>query len=111
MTMATNPDANLAQVLDVAADHYGDRVAWGDSENGITYAELRRLAWRVADRLAATECDHLALTSGNEVLVPAALFGAAYAGRTYVPLNGRLPQGSIDALLDRLQSATLADRA
>ena len=109
LTASTDSEQNLAQVLDVAADNYGGRVAWGHLENGVTYAELRRLAWRIADRLAATDCDHLALTSGNDILVPAALFGAAYAGRTYVPLNGRLPRASVDALLDRLRPVALAD--
>ena len=42
---------NIAMVLEMAADALGDRVAFGSRDDGLTYAELRRAARAVAQRI------------------------------------------------------------
>ena len=49
--------------------------------------------------------------SETSPLVPAVLFGAAWAGVSYAPLNYRLPAEARQALLDRVQPAVVADES
>jgi acyl-CoA synthetase (AMP-forming)/AMP-acid ligase II len=92
---------NLALLLEMAADGLGDRVAVGSRRGGLPYTALRDRATGVA---AALEHEPLtvALLAETSPLVPVALFGAAWAGVPYAPLNYRLPAEARVALLDRL---------
>ena len=70
---------NIAMVLEMAADALGDRIAFGGLDDGITYAQLRRAARAVAQRV---EEDHggattVAVIDPLSPVVPATLFGAA----------------------------------
>jgi len=101
---------NVAMVLEMAADALGDRVAFGGLDDGLTYAELRRAARAVAQRI---DEDHgkattVAVIDALAPIVPAALFGAAWAGVSYAPLNFRLPDAQLDELIARLQPAVIA---
>jgi acyl-CoA synthetase (AMP-forming)/AMP-acid ligase II len=102
---------NVAMLLDTAADGFGERVAFGSRDGGITFAGMRRLAGGVAERLAGDPAGTVAVLAPNGPLVPVALWGAAWSGRSYAPLNYRLP-GDVQAeLLARLQPAVVADAA
>src|SRR5215470_15728419 len=97
-------------ILEMAADALGDRVGFGGLDGGLTYSELRDAAKAVAQRVAGdhTEVTSVALMEPLSPLVPATLFGAAWAGVTYAPLNFRLPDGQLNELLDRLQPTVVA---
>ncbi len=95
-------------LLEMAADAFGDRVAVGNAEDGLTYEELRRSARAVADRVDDSGAKHLALIEPNGPIVPAALFGAAWAGVSYAPLNYRLPDASLQELLARIEPSVVA---
>ena len=98
-------------ILEMAADALGDRVAFGNLDDGLTYEQLRAAARAVArrgstaDRVPVTS---VALMEPLSPIVPAALFGAAWAGVTYAPLNYRLPDVQLNELLDRLQPTVVA---
>lgn len=97
-------------VLEMAADALGDRVAIGNLGDGLTYAELRRAARAVAQRI---DEDHGNVTTVAVIeplapLIPAVLFGAAWAGVSYAPLNYRLPDAQLEELVKRLQPAVVA---
>jgi acyl-CoA synthetase (AMP-forming)/AMP-acid ligase II len=96
---------NIAMVLEMAADGMGDRVAIG----GLTYADVRARARAVAERLAGTDTAALATLLPNGEHLPVALFGAAWAGVSYAPLNYRLPEDVQAELLGRLQPAEVFD--
>ncbi len=101
---------NIALVLEMAADALGDRVAFGSRDDGLTYSELRRAARGVARRI---DEDHggattVAVIDALSPIVPAALFGAAWAGVSYAPLNFRLPDAQLDELIARVQPAVIA---
>ena len=83
---------NLAMLLDMAADGLGDRVAIGSRSDGLTYDGLRRAAAGAATRLDGTGATSLVLTMPNGPVLPVALFGAAWAGVSYAPVNFRLPE-------------------
>ena len=98
---------NIAMVLEMAADAFGDRVAIGSGDDGLTYAELRR-ARGPSPSASTTGRQHLALIEPNGPLVPAALFGAAWAGVSYAPLNYRLPDAALHELIARIQPSVAA---
>ena len=101
---------NIAMLLEMAADGFGDRIAMGGHDRSVTYAELRWQATGIAAALAA-EPQTVALDGELSALVPAALFGSAWAGVPYAPLNYRLPPASREELVRRLAPVTVAEEA
>ena len=108
-TGEARPIRNIADVLDAAVERYGDRIAYGSRSGGLTYHDLSSMADSVAARLIGLEANRVAVATRNAPLVPAALFGAARAGATYVPLNYRLPASALDRLRERLQPISQAE--
>src|SRR5260370_41446564 len=90
----------LSWVLEMAAAGYGDRVAIGNRDDGMTFAALRGHATAIAARVGDRQ-PTVALLTETSPLVPAALFGAAWAGVPYAPLHYRLPAEARDGLLAR----------
>jgi len=90
-------------VLEMAADGMGDRRAIGN----LTYDDVRAHARAVAKRLGAESPNATTLASllPNGSHLPVALFGAAWAGVAYAPLNFRLPETAQSELLARLEPA------
>jgi acyl-CoA synthetase (AMP-forming)/AMP-acid ligase II len=97
--------ANIAMLLDLAADAMGDRRAIGE----LTYADIRRLAVAAAPDVAARAKGTLAYADVNGPAVPVALFAAAWAGVSYAPLNYRLPAAQQQALVERLGTGYLVE--
>jgi acyl-CoA synthetase (AMP-forming)/AMP-acid ligase II len=101
---------NIAMILEMAADALGDRLAVGTRADGLTYAQLRRAARAIAVRVGEEHAnvDTLALIEPLSPLVPASLFGAAWAGVSYAPINFRLPDDQVQELLTRLEPVVVA---
>lgn len=70
-----------------------------------SYGALLSAAKGAAELFAANGCDHVALLDESSEAAPIALFGAALAGIPYVPLNYRLADADLGALLDRVKPA------
>jgi acyl-CoA synthetase (AMP-forming)/AMP-acid ligase II len=99
---------NIAMILEMAADALGDRLAYGTRADGLSYEALRAAARGIADRVDGTGAERLALMEANAPIVPATLFGAAWAGVSYAPLNYRLPEAQLEALLGRIEPAVVS---
>ncbi len=99
---------NIAMILEMAADALGDRLAYGTRADGLSYEALRAAARGIADRVDGTGAERLALMEPNAPIVPATLFGAAWAGVSYAPLNYRLPENQLEALLVRIEPAVVS---
>ena len=91
----------LTLLLDMAADGFGDRVLAGRRSGGITAAELARRSHSGAALVRERAADALVYLGVNGPAFPVALFAAARAGVPLVPLNYRLGQRQLDALLAR----------
>jgi acyl-CoA synthetase (AMP-forming)/AMP-acid ligase II len=100
---------NIAMLLEMVADGLGDRVAFGSRADGLTFSALRERAMAIAARLDGSHRHTLALSSETGPIVPAALFGAAWAGAAYAPINFRLPDAARVDLLHRLRPVEVAD--
>ncbi len=92
---------NLMNLLEMAAEGLGDRVAVGSLESGLTYSELFDRAHVAAGRFRAADGERVLLCDESSAAVPISLFGAAAAGMPYVPLNYRLPNEDLQALAQR----------
>ncbi|MBS0378895.1 MAG: acyl--CoA ligase [Proteobacteria bacterium] len=101
---------NLSMLLDMAADAFGERPAVSCGARTLTYGELRLKAHAVAAQLKGGGFAHAALLDTNGLAAPATLFGSAYAGVPYVPLNYRLTDAELNALLSRIAPAWLVTR-
>ena len=96
---------NLMMLLEMAASGLADRIAVGSRDGGLTYAALFDRAGATARRLRANEVDAAVLCDESSRAVPLTLFGAAWAGVPYVPLNYRLPEDDLLALAGRVGTA------
>jgi len=93
---------NIALLLDLAADTFGDRVALRSHDGDVTFEQLRDAARTIGTQLREAGATTLAYADASSCAVPAALFGAAWAGAAYAPLNFRLPAESLRAQIERL---------
>jgi len=98
---------NISMLLDMSAEAFGDRVAISHAGTPVTFAELQSLALGAAQVVRDSGASHLALLDVNSQATAIALFGAAHAAVPYVPLNYRLTDEELDALLGRITPALL----
>ena len=98
---------NLAMLLEMAAESFGDREAVRCGEVGWSYTALAAAARAAAREISASGCRHAALLDETSPAVPIALFGAAWAGVPFVPLSYRATDAEIDGLLARVEPCHL----
>jgi acyl-CoA synthetase (AMP-forming)/AMP-acid ligase II len=91
----------LTLLLDMAADSFGHRVVAGRRAGGITAAQLAAWSHSGAGLVRDRGAEALVYLDANGPAFPVALFAAARAGVPLVPLNYRLGQRQLDALLAR----------
>ena len=89
----------------MAAEAMGDREAVKLNNDSITFSELNHMSKCVASLVKNKE--KIGFLSENNLLMPAALFGAAIAGVEFVPLNYRLSKEQLNMQLKRISPAIL----
>jgi acyl-CoA synthetase (AMP-forming)/AMP-acid ligase II len=92
---------DLTLLLDMAVDGFGDRVLAGRKSGGITAAQLASRSHSGAGLVREHGAEAVVYLAVNGPAFPVALFAAARAGVPLVPLNYRLGQRQLDALLAR----------
>ncbi|MBV8062846.1 MAG: AMP-binding protein, partial [Nevskia sp.] len=98
---------NIATILDMAAEAFGERTALVCGSTRMSYAELRAAARHGAGAIRGSKAAYAALLDVNSPAAPVAIFAAAYAGVPYVPLNYRLSRPEINELVARIAPAYL----
>jgi len=96
---------NISLILQMAADAEPDRIGLVCDGRRWSYAALQRAAIGAARGIRASGCSHVALLDESSEAAAIALFGAAIAGVPYVPLNYRLAEPDLAALLGRVAPA------
>jgi fatty-acyl-CoA synthase len=96
---------NITTLLEMAADGFGDRIAIGSRDGGITYAELQARAQRTAALLTSRKAPSLVAVDINSEAVPIGLFAAGYAGVPYIPVNYRLADDKLQWILGQASPA------
>ena len=99
---------NIAVILEMAASAE-DRPAVTEGGRTLSVAELRRLAQHAAARFRGRTA--VLYLGPNHLAYPVALFGAALAGIPFVPLNYRLGEEQLGALIERHPGAEVLNPA
>jgi len=98
---------HVGMVIEMASESLAERVAIGPVEGGVTFGELGARARRAGTWLASSPGDRVVLVDENSPAVPLGLFGAAIAGKPFVPLNYRLADDRLRSILERTAPATV----
>ena len=96
---------NIALLLQMAAEAEPDRIGLVCDGRRWSYGTLLRATRGAAMHIIDTGMTHVALLDESSEAAPIALFGAALAGVPYVPLNYRLADADLAALLKRIAPA------
>ena len=81
---------NIMLLLEMAAGAAADRLALGERADGLTYERLYDLAGRAAAEFRELGVERVVYAAESSPALPVALFGAAWAGVPFVPVNYRL---------------------
>ena len=98
---------NISLLLQMAADTGPDRIGLVCEGRSWSYGALMDAAEGAAAFLSECGCAYVALLDESSEAAPIALFGAALAGIPYVPLNYRLADDDLAALLRRISPACI----
>ncbi|WP_375398162.1 class I adenylate-forming enzyme family protein [uncultured Sphingomonas sp.] len=96
---------NISLLLQMAAEAEPDRIALVCDGRRWSYGSLLQAAVGAARSMRASGATHIALLDESSEAAAIALFGAAIAGIPYVPLNYRLADTDLAALLGRIAPA------
>ncbi|HEX7752527.1 MAG TPA: AMP-binding protein [Novosphingobium sp.] len=96
---------NIALLLEMAAEAAPDRVGLVCDGKRWTYAELLAAARGAFELIQQSGVQYVALLDESSEAAVIALFGAALAGVPYCPLNYRLADTDLAALLGRIAPA------
>lgn len=96
---------NISLILQMAADAEPERIGLVCDGRRWSYRSLFRAAQGAAASMLSSGATHVALLDENSEAAAIALFGAALAGIPYVPLNYRLADADLAALLKRIAPA------
>ncbi len=96
---------NISLILEMAAEATPDRVALVCDGKRWTYGDLLSAARGAFELIQESGAEYVALLDESSEAAVIALFGAALAGVPYCPLNYRLPDADLAALLGRIAPA------
>lgn len=96
---------DISLLLKMAADAEPDRIGLTCDGRDWTYAQLWAAATGAAALFSRSGASHVALLDTSSEAAPIALFGAALAGVPYCPLNYRLADADLAALIARVEPA------
>lgn len=94
---------NISLLLRMAADAEPDRVGLTCEGRHWTYSELWSAATGAAMEIERSGASHIALLDTSSEAALIALMGAAMAGIPYCPLNYRLADPDLAALIERIE--------
>jgi acyl-CoA synthetase (AMP-forming)/AMP-acid ligase II len=98
---------NIALLLEMAGDSAPDRIGLVCDGQRWSYGDLLAAARGAAELIEASGTAHVALLDESSEAAVIALFGAALAGVPYCPLNYRLADADLAALLERIAPALI----
>jgi acyl-CoA synthetase (AMP-forming)/AMP-acid ligase II len=102
---------NIALILEMAAGADAHRIAVVCDGKRWSYGALLSAAHGAAKLIRESGASHVALLDESSEASAIALFGAAFAGVPYVPLNYRLADEDLAALLGRVSPALVIGNA
>ena len=98
---------NIMLLLEMAAGAADDRLALGERADGLSYGRLFDLAGRAAAEFRGLEVERVVYVAESSPALPVALFGAAWAGLPFVPVNYRLADDRLRLIVERQAPAVV----
>jgi acyl-CoA synthetase (AMP-forming)/AMP-acid ligase II len=98
---------NISLLLEMAAEAEPDRIGLVCDGKRWSYADLLAAARGACEMIEASGASHVALLDESSEAAVIALFGSGMAGVPYCPLNYRLADADLAALLDRIAPALI----
>ncbi len=98
---------NIMMLLQMAAEAAPDRLAVGGRTDGLSYGRLFDQAGRAATLFGQLGVDRVVYVAESSPALPIALFGAAWSGKPFVPVNYRLADDRLHAIIERQAPAVL----
>lgn len=100
---------NIMMLLEMANSVFPDRIAFSNAEDNssITFQELFDKSGQAAAAAKESGSEHFAVLDVTSLAMPIGLFGSAWAGLPFVPLNYRLTGEEIKQLVTRITPAYL----
>ncbi|MDB5761903.1 MAG: AMP-dependent synthetase [Herminiimonas sp.] len=94
-------DRPIIERFETAALQHADRVAVADGSKKLTYGELRRYAYCLAQRIDAMTPtgSPVGILMPHNALFPVAALACLAAGRPYVPIDLKYPAARVDAII------------
>ena len=92
---------NVMLLLEMAAGAADDRLALGERADGLSYGRLFELAGRAAAEFRSLGVERVVYVAESSPALPVALFGAAWAGLPFVPVNYRLADDRLRLIVER----------
>lgn len=104
---------NIMMLLEMASGAFPDRIAFTDGSTGVsmTYEQLFERSRARGASVRDSKAQRLVKLDVSNLATPISLFASAWAGVPYVPLNYRLTDAEIGALLERVTPAYLVTEA
>ena len=98
---------NLSLLLEMSASTLEDRPAVTSGSRELSYAQLDAAARRCAAKFVSMGATGVVYCGTNDVSFPIAIFGAAYAGLPFIPLNYRLGDEQLQPLVEANRGAVI----
>ncbi len=98
---------HLSSLVEMVESGFDDRVLLGTTDAPVTGADLGRRVRAGASVIAGAEAAAVVYAGENHPMLPIALLSAAWAGVPFVPVNYRLDDERLGALIDRQPGALL----
>ncbi|MSW57085.1 MAG: AMP-binding protein, partial [Actinobacteria bacterium] len=98
---------NLSLLLEMSASTLEDRPAVTSGTRTLSYAQLDAAARRCAAKFLSMGATGVVYCGTNDASFPIAVFGAAYAGLPFIPLNYRLGEEQLQPLVEANRGAVV----
>lgn len=98
---------NIMMLLQMASEADGERIAIGRRNDGLDLATVFDTAGRLAAWVRAKGYEHVVWSDIAGPLLPVALYGSAWAGTPFVPVNYRLADDRLRALVAQQKPAVV----
>ena len=100
--------------LNFAVEKYGDKIAYKDPENSLTFRQFNELTRSIGTYLArlVPAGAPVVVMSGRHIFTPACFLGAVRAGCFYAPMDGDMPVTRLNQILGVIKADfMLVDKA
>ena len=98
---------NIAMLLEMAAEGDPERIVLGATEGRVTASELLERSRRAASFFRKDGAETVGYFGMNSDVLPVTLFGAAFAGIPFAPLNYRAPDEQLTGILGRIAGGVM----